>query len=511
MSKPQKTNAQKAFSAIVSLVFRKSWSIVLNLWVVGVLSRILTKEDFGLVAVSLALTAFVTNAATGGIGDFFIVYKGKEDKEEIFNACYWFNFAMGLGAVAVILGMIPIWSYLYKDPRIPQMIGWLSIIVFAEIGASVVKAGYKKHLNYSKMITIQTVFNTLMNVGKVWMVTSDLFSVETKVLSMVIPQAISSLLLNFFLRWYSPYKVKFGHWGIAHWKEIFGFTKFVAGNGFLNRLNSEGDSLVVGKIMGLGDLGIYNISNQNSNFFTKNIMPIFQEITLPIFALHNDKPEMVREKFLGMITVLSFVSMPFCIGLMAISERIMPIYLGPKIGFDVVLPLQILLINALTRSINSPTAGLFNSMRRPELGFKFNLYFVPIHLVVFLLVGNFFGVVGACWYFTITRIGSRIYLTQKALNLIHSNFKQLFQAIGPMFFASLTAGLVTWIISTHFLPFSMESKMGLLVVLGILGCAFYLSIRWIGKPNLVSIIGYVSKAKPKLGKGMNRIFFLPQV
>lgn len=508
MNKPQKTNAQKAFSAVISLVFRKSWSILLNLWVVGVLSRILTKEDFGLVAVSLALTAFVTNAATGGIGDFFIVYKGEEKKEDIFNACYWFNFVMGLGAVVVILGMIPLWSYLYKDPRIPQMIGWLSIIVFAEIGASVVKAGYKKHLNYSKMITIQTVFNTLMNVGKVWMVTSDLFSVETKVLCMVIPQAISSILMNLFLRWYCPYKVKFGNWGFLHWKEIFRFTKFVAGNGFLNRLNSEGDSLVVGKIMGLGDLGIYNISNQNSNFFTKNILPIFQEITLPIFAMHNDKPEVVREKFLGMITVLSFVSMPFCIGLMSISERIMPIYLGPKIGYDVVIPLQILLINALTRSINSPTAGLFNSMRKPELGFRFNMFFVPIHLVVLLLVGQHFGVIGACWYFTLTRIGSRIYLTNKALQLIHSNFKQLFQAIGPMFFASIASGLITWVFSTQLLPYSMDSKLGLLLVCGALTISLFLAIRFIGKPNLVSMIGYVAKAKPGLGKSMNRVFFL---
>ncbi|MEY4852659.1 MAG: hypothetical protein RIS99_1054 [Bacteroidota bacterium] len=508
MNKPQKTNAQKAFSAIISLVFRKSWSILLNLWVVGVLSRMLTKEDFGLVAVSLALTAFVTNAATGGIGDFFIVYKGKEDKEEIFNSCYWFNFVMGVGAVVVILGMIPLWSYLYKDPRIPQMIGWLSIIVFAEIGSSVVKAGYKKHLNYSKMITIQTIFNTLMNIGKVWMVTSDLFSVETKVLCMVIPQAISSILLNFFLRWYSPYKVRFGHWGISHWKEIFGFTKFVAGNGFLNRLNSEGDSLVVGKIMGLGDLGIYNISSQNSNFFTKNILPIFQEITLPIFALHNDKPEVVREKFLGMITVLSFISMPFCLGLMAISERIMPIYLGPKIGFDVVVPLQILLINALARSINSPTAGLFNSMRRPELGFKFNLFFVPIHLLAFFLIGDSFGVIGACWYFTLTRIGSRIYLTNKALNLIQSNFKQLFSAISPMFFASIFGGLSTWIFSTQILSLPMDSKMGLVWVFTFLLIAFFISIRFIGKPNLVFMIGYVNKAKPAIGKGLTRLFFL---
>jgi len=508
MSKPTKTNAQKAFSAIVSLVFRKSWSILVNLWVVGILSRILTKEDFGLVAVSVALTAFVTNAAAGGIGDFFIVYKGKAEKEDIFNACYWLNFVMGIGAVLVILGLIPLWTYLYKDPRIPQMIGWLCVIVFTEIGSSVVKAGFKKHLNYSKMITIQTIFNTLMNVGKVWMVTSDLFSIEMKVMSMVIPQAITSIMMNLTLRWYSPYRVKWKKWGTAHWKEIFRFTKFVAGNGFLNRLNSDGDSLVVGKIMGLGDLGVYNIANQNSNFFTKNILPIFQEITLPIFALHNDKPEIVREKFLGMITVLSFVSMPFCIGLMAISERIIPIYLGPKIGYDVVFPLQILLLNALTRSINSPTAGLFNSMRKPELGFKFNLFFVPLHLFLLILIGKDFGVVGACWYFTLTRIGSRIYLTQKALQLIQSNFKQLFSAIGPVFFASLIGGLITWGISTQWLNYPMDSKTGLLIMIGILSLSLLICLRWIGKPNLVSVIGYVSKAKPGLGAKINKVLWL---
>jgi O-antigen/teichoic acid export membrane protein len=325
---------------------------------------------------------------------------------------------------------------------------------------------------------------------------------------MVIPQALTSLLLNFFLRLYSPYKVIFGKWGVTHWKEIFKFTKFVAGNGFLNRLNSEGDSLVVGKILGLSDLGIYNISNQNSNFLTKNILPIFQEITLPLFALNNDRPEFVREKFLGMITVLSFISMPFCFGVIAIAERLMPIYLGPKIGYDVVIPLQILLINALTRSINSPTAGLFHSMRRPELLFKFNMYFVPAHLVLFFLIGQHFGVIGACWYFTITRIISRFFLSYKSLKLIDANLKQLYQAFGPMFFAGLVSGSITWIISNYFLPYSMDSKLGLIYLVIILGFTTLLSIRIIGKPNLIAMIGFVTKVKPLVGKKLNQLFFL---
>jgi hypothetical protein len=54
----------------------------------------------------------------------------------------------------------------------------------------------------------------------------------------------------------------------------------------------------------------------------------------------------------------------------------------------------------------------------------------------------------------------------------------------------------------------MDSKLGLLLVCGALTISLFLAIRFIGKPNLVSMIGYVAKAKPGLGKSMNRVFFL---
>jgi hypothetical protein len=54
----------------------------------------------------------------------------------------------------------------------------------------------------------------------------------------------------------------------------------------------------------------------------------------------------------------------------------------------------------------------------------------------------------------------------------------------------------------------MDSKMGLVWVFTFLLIAFFISIRFIGKPNLVFMIGYVNKAKPAIGKGLTRLFFL---
>ena len=142
--KAEKNHTQKAFSALTALFLRNTWSNIINFWVVGILSRNLSKEDFGVVAVSLALVGFITSSATAGFGDYLVVYKGKEPIQKIYNSVFWLNSLFGVIAVVVIAALIPAWQYWYQDERIPLIIAILCFLVFSSFGIEVTKAAYKR-------------------------------------------------------------------------------------------------------------------------------------------------------------------------------------------------------------------------------------------------------------------------------------------------------------------------------------------------------------------------------
>ena len=98
--------SRKAGTAGISLFFRKAWGGFLNLFVMAYLARVLSPEDFGLVAISNTLIGFMQVFGNAGIGDYLIYYKG-EDESEIQNAAFWLNCLIALFIFIVLLFIAP--------------------------------------------------------------------------------------------------------------------------------------------------------------------------------------------------------------------------------------------------------------------------------------------------------------------------------------------------------------------------------------------------------------------
>ena len=79
---------EKVFSSAFLLLIRKIWSNVINLGVMAFLARILSKEDFGILAISSVFLGLINTAATSGISEYVVYYRGN-DKNEKVNAAFW--------------------------------------------------------------------------------------------------------------------------------------------------------------------------------------------------------------------------------------------------------------------------------------------------------------------------------------------------------------------------------------------------------------------------------------
>lgn len=380
------------------------------------LARILSRADFGLLAISSVFLGIINTVATSGIADYIVYYDGDNRPQRI-NAAFWLNLLLTCAVLIIIILVGPWWADFYNDERIYTLLLLLAIPFFFEMGSTVPRAILRKDLDYKSIVLYGSVSMTLISIGKLVSAWAGL-----GMYSLVVPQAVVSpfLMLAFFFktRWRPLGKI-----GLKYFKDIFGYTKHIVGGRILTRLVNDGDNLIVGKFVGMEGLGIYALAFQLANLVTANVVFLANDIVLPVLSKVKNDAARLKSIYLRMIALLGFITFPLIIALILSAEGIIGVVYGEKWG-DAVLPFQILCIFALSRSINSPTSSLFNAKGRPDISFKFALYFTPIFLFS-VYIGSFKGVNGVALATTICRFLGAFVLVAYALKLIDERWNKL--------------------------------------------------------------------------------------
>lgn len=427
------TLGKKVFSSAVLLLIRKVWGNVVNLVVMAFLARILSKEDFGLLAISSVFLSIINTLATSGISEFLVYYDG-DDRDQKLNAAFWLNLLLTLAVVAVVIVSGPWWAAFYENEKIYGLLLLLLISFFFEMGSTIPRAMLRKEFEYKSLVYYTSVAMTVVSVGKLGAAFTGF-----GVYSLALPQAIVSpflMIIFFFKTKWKP----FAYFGISHFKSIFNFTKHIIGGRVLTKFVNEGDNLIVGKFIGLEGLGVYALAFQLANLITSNVVFLVNDIFLPLFSKVKGDVERLKQLYARMIKFLGFISFPLITALAIAADPIVYHVYGGK-WMDAVLPFQILCIFALGRSMSSPSSSLFSAVGRPDLGFKFALYFTPVFLASVFL-GSQFGIIGVAVSTSLARILGSIVSLYLSLKLIHLQLPDLFKLIKSNFLSTLMLMLI---------------------------------------------------------------------
>src|SRR5712671_2417870 len=92
---------------------------VLQIFAAVVLARLLTPEDFGLVAIVTVLTSFVPCLIDFGLGDATILKK--KITEEQVSSLFWVSSAIGAGIALVVALSGPVIASIYREPRLESL------------------------------------------------------------------------------------------------------------------------------------------------------------------------------------------------------------------------------------------------------------------------------------------------------------------------------------------------------------------------------------------------------
>lgn len=453
-------------------------SMFIQLIITSILARLLSPADFGLIAIATVFIVFLNLIADIGIGPAIIQRKDltNNDFNNIFSLTIGFGFLL---SVAFFFFSILIARY-YNQAELEIICKWLCFLVFFN-SINIVPNSLLLRNKEFRFIAIRTLI-----VQFVSGITSVTVAYMGWGLYSLILQPILSSILLFLLNYFNhPLMIKVRNYRCTLSK-ISSFSTYQFLFNFINYFSRNLDKLLIGKYMGIMPLGYYEKSYRLMMMPLQNITYVITPVMHPVFSSLQDNHHELIEKYIKILRLLAYISMPLSIWLFFSAKELILIIFGSQ-WFDAILPFKILSLSVFFQVLNSTTGAIFQSSNNTK-----GLFFCGIYSALFLL-SSFLITIFFWKTLLAVSIGFDIALVLAAYISFHYLFHKLeysMLSFVKMLINPFIVGIVLFIsliCIEYFLPHSnILTTLSLKTILSLI--AIIISMQYIGKYN---IIGYI--------------------
>lgn len=284
--------------------------VVLNLFITAVLARLLTPEEYGVVAIVNVFVSFFAILADFGVGNA-VVQNQTLTKGDVQNIFVWsLKRALGLGVLFALLAF-PV-SVFYNDNVYLRIIPLLAISVVFSAANMVPNALLLKKKNF-KMIALRLVVVCILSA----IVTIALACCGASYYALVVNTIMSSFL-NFAWNMFGS-GLRFTA-AIGDKKQSVAkvkvFSSYLLKFNVMNYFSRNLDNILIGKFMGAEQLGYYNKAYQLMLYPMNNFTSVITPILLPFLADKQNDTKYIYKKYMETVRVLSLLGVyitVFCI------------------------------------------------------------------------------------------------------------------------------------------------------------------------------------------------------
>lgn len=398
-------------AALINFIAKYS-NILIQLLVNSVLARILTPDDYGIVAVITVFISFFTMIADMGIGPAIIQNKklSNRDLSEIFT----FTIISGLIiSIVFVLFSYPL-SKIYDNNIYIYLSLILSISIFFNILNIVPNALLLKEKMF-KILGIRTIIiNFLCGI-----ITIALALKGAKYYSLVINSVLVGLF-TFAINYYkSNLKLQFKI-SFSSIKKIKQFSSYQFSFNFINYFSRNLDNLLIGKFIGKVPLGYYDKSYKLMLYPVSNLTFVITPVLHPILSDYQNNKDMIYEKYIKVVKLLALLGAFISVYCFFSADEIIRVMFGNQWG-ESVTSFKILSISICIQMVLSSSGTIFQATNETKkmfyaglLGAGANILMITIGVLKGKIEYVAIGVVIAyimnfitCYYILVKKVFNR--------------------------------------------------------------------------------------------------------
>ena len=286
----------------------------------AILARLISPENFGLVAMVLVGLELLMNFRDAGLPTATIQRK-TIDQSQV-SALFWLNVLLGFSLAIIMYFLAPVFSWFYNEPKLINITYVLSLILIFE-GLSVQhRALLQRQMHFRVLVFIQVFSQTA---GKVIAIVMASMSFGYWAL---VALPVSTSGIRFILTWI------FSDWAPSrprktqNIRDMITFGLNLTGTNFINFLHGELDNILIGRICGPFALGLYSKSRNLVSLPNKFITWPADDVLIPSLSILQDNPERYRLFLKRALEKLNFFSQPITTFMIIASHEIILTLLG---------------------------------------------------------------------------------------------------------------------------------------------------------------------------------------
>ncbi len=336
-------------------------SVGIQLVFTAALARALTPQDFGLVAVTMAFSAFFGLFSDLGIGVAIVQFRDLDERD--LGALVFFSGMLGIGLAALFCALGPAVAAWYGDGRLAALC-WASSPALVLSSLNMVPGGVMLRERRFGQIGLRLVVSTLA---------SGTLAVVLAVLGLgcyaLVAQTVASRAL--VLAWNvasHPIRTVNRHF-VAPLRRVFSYSAYQLGFGLVNYFSRNLDNLLVGRFLGMGSLGYYDKAYKLTVYPLSALSAVAASVVQPFMAEHQHDPDRIFACWMRVEKSLSLLGVPVaCLFVCAAPEVISVLY-GP--GWqDAVAPFAVLSASVYFQMMCNPSGAFFQSLGRTDSMFR---------------------------------------------------------------------------------------------------------------------------------------------
>ena len=351
---------QEMVGGVFWTAINKYSSIIIQLIITSILARLISPEEFGVVAIAQVIIVFLGIFSQMGFGPAIIQNKtlSQYDLSSIFSVSVLLGVAFSL---LFCFSSSIIASY-YDQPSLSGISKWLSLGLFFNTINVVPGYLFFKDKRF-KILAKRNVFIQIIS-G----VASIIYALGGGGCYALVLSVVSSSLLSFLVSvYYYPIKINLKV-DLKPVKKIFSFSAFQFLFTLINFFARNLDKLIIGKYLSMQQLGYYQKSYALMMQPLDKVSDVITPVIQPILSEYQNQYEVIADKYTKLIRVISLISFPIGIILFACGDEIIKIIFGSQ--WDAAIPcFKILTLSLPLQMMCTTTGSIYQSCNNTKMMF----------------------------------------------------------------------------------------------------------------------------------------------
>jgi O-antigen/teichoic acid export membrane protein len=363
-------------------------TMAMRLITLAVLGRELSREDFGLASMLVAILA--TLQAFGDFGLGSAIVQGRELGREQLSSIFWMAQIFGVVAFLGVVALEPLFAVFYGEPRLDGLAVWLALRFLVMPVGIPFQARLQRDLRFRDLFVIQSIAA----------VTGGALSIAGAIAGLGIYALIWGELASAVMLAALSLGLGWGHWHPClrlrreDLRGHVGFGLYQVGERAANMFAMNIDYILIGRTLGAVPLGFYSVAFEIASIPTR-LNPVLTRVALPIFSRRQDDAAALGRGYTELSRLVALVQFPVLTGIVALGDLVVPLLLGTQWTGAVPL-VRVLALFGMVRVLGNPSGSMLLAKGRADIGFRVNLVFAIVNGLVFWFIVQH-GALAVAW------------------------------------------------------------------------------------------------------------------